>query len=614
MSRQSSLTVLYLTLGTILFNVLSTTSAATIPKSSIIEATKQKHDILINFDDKDTKNDHLRQLQYSNNPPLTTEQFDQCKSDLILADINSNQQLDKYEYLRFLSLNSAHYDYAWGFASNQISLGDLPLEFSMLFHSTACMCAYEQVSGVDFGCCEGDNGHVIVYAEKDDGGIFSSMTEEEEAYTRLFCTEAYYSYSATFMPTRSPIVPPIVTLPPTEEAVVTKSPTGSPTNGQVVETMPPTFIEPVRLPTASPVSPGEGGTNSPTISPNTMPITPSPMATDTTSSPTNSNSPISTDATLSPTSSPITTTTTLSPTISPSSLVNPPTQSPISSILSIDIQYGISSNCGMTAEDVLNNNYGITIQDGLISATEIVVVDILNTTFPRAEEEIISVEEEEISVEEEETETATIPPTVISEESDGSGGVNTEPTLSPTGGVTSVPEEGLTFEGPSDPPTTMANDPFLPPSPSTPDDVPSRLDDEEMMKEDSVENDPFMPSLKGVRFRVFGPLHKSNRRNLVQLDVASSPQHKYTTSNHHQDSRSLVYYTQLNPIVITDIEDVFDQACPEGINCMRVLSTIYVTLEEGDDPAVVEQVLLDGFQSSLQDASFFQVSVLYIVG
>ena len=262
----------------------------------------------------------------------------------------------------------------------------------------------------------------------------------------------------------------------------------------------------------------------------------------------------------------------------------------------------------MTAEDVLNNNYGIAIQDGLISATEVVVVDILNTTFPRAEEEI-SVEEEEISVEEEETETATIPPTVISEESDGSG-VNTEPTLSPTGGMTSVPEEGLTFEGPSDPPTTMANDPFMPPSPSTPDDVPSRLDDEEEMKEDSEENDPFMPpSLRGVRFRVFGPLHKSNRRNLVQLDVAS---------NNHQDyssrSRSLVYYTQLNPIVITDIEDVLDQACPEGINCMRVLSTIYVTLEEGDDPVVVEQVILDGFQSSLQDASFFQVSVLYIVG
>lgn len=73
-----------------------------------------------------------------------------------------------------------------------------------------------------------------------------------------------------------------------------------------------------------------------------------------------------------------------------------------------------------------------------------------------------------------------------------------------------------------------------------------------------------------------------------------------------QASRSLVYYTTQNPVIITDVEDVFDQACPPGINCMRVRSTIFVTIEEGDDAAEIESVLRGGFQDSLNDNSFFQ--------
>ena len=46
--------------------------------------------------------------------------------------------------------------------------------------------------------------------------------------------------------------------------------------------------------------------------------------------------------------------------------------------------------------------------------------------------------------------------------------------------------------------------------------------------------------------------------------------------------RSLVYYTNLNPIIITDVEDVVDDNCPDGVICMKVKSTILVTLEEGD--------------------------------
>ena len=55
---------------------------------------------------------------------------------------------------------------------------------------------------------------------------------------------------------------------------------------------------------------------------------------------------------------------------------------------------------------------------------------------------------------------------------------------------------------------------------------------------------------------------------------------------------------------------MLDQACPEGINCMRVVSTIYVTLEEGDDADEIIDTIRSGFQASLQDASFFQVSWL----
>jgi len=63
----------------------------------------------------------------------------------------------------------------------------------MNFHSTACMCAYEQQQqlGVDCGCCEGENGHIIVYGKEDDG---EGMTQEQDACTRLFRTEAFRSY------------------------------------------------------------------------------------------------------------------------------------------------------------------------------------------------------------------------------------------------------------------------------------------------------------------------------------------------------------------------------------------------------------------------------------
>ena len=156
--------------------LLNNVSAVSFPDSFFTEATKGKLNLL--------RSRHLQSS--SSNPPLSLEQFDLCLADLNFADSNADSRLNNAEYIMFLSMNSAHYGYAWGDASNLFSLSELPLEFAMLFHSTACMCAYEQDSAsVDFGCCEGASEHVVIYADS-----VSNMTEEQEAYSRLFCSDA----------------------------------------------------------------------------------------------------------------------------------------------------------------------------------------------------------------------------------------------------------------------------------------------------------------------------------------------------------------------------------------------------------------------------------------
>lgn len=62
-----------------------------------------------------------------------------------------------------------------------------------------------------------------------------------------------------------------------------------------------------------------------------------------------------------------------------------PTQMPTPTQYQIrfNIQYAISSECGITAYDVLNDNYGITIKEGLINATESILLDILNSKYPQ---------------------------------------------------------------------------------------------------------------------------------------------------------------------------------------------------------------------------------------
>ena len=205
----------------------------------------------------------------------------------------------------------------------------------------------------------------------------------------------------------------------------------------------------------------------------------------------------------------------------------------------------------MTADDILNDNYGITIKDGLITATEVVLVDILNSTYPREAQSMTDAP------------SPTMPPAADSE---------SNPFLPPAGDD---------LDSISMPETTVESDPFMPPNARI------RVDGEKLGLRD--EDDP-----------------SSRRRGLALVYETYSQQMQL-----EKGLRSLVYYTNLNPIIITDVEDVVDDNCPDGVICMKVKSTILVTLEEGDIAAEVEAVIQDGFQKSLEDASFFSVSIQF---
>ena len=86
------------------------------------------------------------------------------------------------------------------------------------------------------------------------------------------------------------------------------------------------------------------------------------------------------------------------------------------------------------------------------------------------------------------------------------------------------------------------------------------------------------------------------RRGLVALRSGLRGRHPPSddpgqrASQRMRRPRRLVYYSQTNPVVVTDIEDVVD-SCPSGSTCMRVTSSITVTLEADDDPDEVEEAI-----------------------
>ena len=131
-----------------------------------------------------------------------------------------------------------------------------------------------------------------------------------------------------------------------------------------------------------------------------------------------------------------------------------------------------------------------------------------------------------------------------------------------------------------------------------------------------------MPSsdMHGVRMRIEGLPHTPSKGGLRQRNLAVLSNTKQHDQKAHLSSmqvnqlaarnkkRSLAYYITTNPVIITDVEDELnDPSCPFGVNCMRVFSTIFLTLESGDDPGEVEAVIRNGIDISFADNTFFNV-------
>mmetsp|Transcript_37503 Transcript_37503/g.76641 ORF Transcript_37503/g.76641 Transcript_37503/m.76641 type:complete len:782 (-) Transcript_37503:103-2448(-) len=322
----------------------------------------------------------------------------------------------------------------------------------------------------------------------------SGITEKQDVYMREFCTEAFHSYAVTLTPTPMPTPLPM-----------TPAPTPSPVEED----------------------------------------TPSP----TTPSPTPISTPDGTIATSPPTPPPTRTT--------PQPTTTQPTPSGTTSLLPVTVQYGISSDCGVTAYDVMTAN-GNTIKAGLEAATEITVIEILNTTsWPWAKSGSSPFR------------VANMPKKVGLEK-------NKVVAAKSEGGEDEVVE------------------------------LPHLIRYNELVPVGKRNGDDNVGG--GVTYMLLN--QQPRRQRLLKKGGLSSSDHRQQQqlqlSRGTNSRRNLVYYTSDN-VEITDVEDSNnDQACPPGLNCMIVSSVVRVTLEPGDDPEIVGEMIEEGLQKSYQDGSFFQ--------
>jgi hypothetical protein len=460
-----------------------------------------------------------RSLQ-SSNAAITEDQYQTCLTDMLAADLNGNYELDASEFIRFATFNSAQYGFSWGYAVGQSSLDLMPLEFPMLFYTQACLCALEEASG----CCSAENAHVKIYA----GPMYASgITEKQDVYMREFCTEVYHTYSVTVAPNPMPSPMPMT---------MTMTPTLSPVKATAPSTPMPSSISTTPPTTSGPIAP-----NSTTPPTSSEPITPNSTTPPTTSE------PITPNTTEPPTPTPTASQpTTLQPTLAGDS---PPVP-----IIPITVQYGISSDCGVTAYDVMTAN-GNTIKDGLEAATETIVIEILNTT------------------------------TWPWEESGGSGALEDYGSSSPVR-VANLPTK-VSLE------KNMAVASKRSESGDEVVELPHLIRYNELVP---VRKSSIDDVGKGVTYMLLNHQQPRRQRMLQQQQL----------SRRASSRRNLVYYTS-NNVVITDVEDSNnDQACPPGLNCMIVSSVISVTLEPGDVPDIVGPVIEEGLQDSYKDGSFFE--------
>lgn len=85
------------------------------------------------------------------------------------------------------------------------------------------------------------------------------------------------------------------------------------------------------------------------------------------------------------------------------------------------------------------------------------------------------------------------------------------------------------------------------------------------------------------------------QRGLARIGSPTAPS---SPTDHTSQRRNLVYYTNEKPVTITRILDIFS-GVPIGQKKILVISSIPVTLEQGDDPDVVKKVIASGFQKSV---------------
>lgn len=682
-------------------------------------------------------------LRQSSRDPLTFEEFQNCLLDLTLADTDMNSKLTKAEYLLFLSIYAARYGYEWPYDKvtfqdslevndPDVNFANLPLEFPMLFHSTACLCAYTE--GTHSNCCTGYNEHIVIYST---ANIFvDELTSEQLAYTTVFCAEALYTYSevglvAVPIPTSSPSIAPVVTttmptlfvstmptvVPTIEittftptEAKETDSPTVSPTN-QITTSLPTEELTAAGVPTANPtiqittLLPTEAEeTSEPTISPTEVVVTESPIEAEfPTVSPTDEESnatgsptklefptmaptgPIETNApsasrvkeTGSPTQSPTLTLTTSRPSIAV-------TESTTAGPLSIELQYDYNSECGVAAGDIINGSNDIKLKEGLALATEIIIIGVLNSTYPIAGGSTQAPIGKSTPAPSPSPVTASgstyrpttnleIPVTdditLIPSSLEGSGGGDGDSTSSPDAG-TSDPESGTTLA-----PTATVMSPTLrsytvmetsprervvEPYHLFPN-VNKNMNDKhyrglrqqwlhlsyDERRQQSITNAPTptvlesvtnMPTMTGSGGSEAVPTTVDSSSNSPSMgssatvaeesssfptatDVDSTtapttlstptvgsglslaPTQSSSTATITDVTGTLVYYTTEDPVIITAAEEYID-GCPSGFTCSTITSTVPLTLVSGN-PEEVEVTVVDGFEASIDDATFF---------
>jgi len=300
----------------------------------------------------------------------------------------------------------------------------------------------------------------------------------------------------------------------------------------------------------------------PTVSPTPSPTVPSPSV-----QPTTLLAP-TVDPSLAPSIAPTplgsaSPTTTSAPSPSPTTLE--PSASPtLGNLACFNFLYGINNDLGFTPSDVFNM-VGNTLKTGLEIAAETVVIDTLNTTFPRT--------------------------------ADGSA--------SGTGRVGSIPSQN-----------SMAHDLLKGHRQRHGGGIGVRR----QLESSDHYHGRYLPGMvekavhqatmewfhnepqEEMEFKVTKELQNWKMNRPVGAGDASPLHHKDNQGRH----RHLAFYTRQVPVEIVSIVENLapNFFCSETDECMIVSTNVCVVLEEGDNEAVVLGAVRDGLRTSIGDGSF----------